>query len=45
MNTWIFNKVEFEAYKKNDGLKTSPWSGHRNIAYDLVTYIKPKRIV
>ena len=45
MNTWIFNKVEFEADKKNDGLKTSPWSGHRNFAYDLVTYMKPKRIV
>ena len=45
MNTRIFNKVEFEADKKNDGLKTSPWSGHRNFAYDLVTYMKPKRIV
>ena len=21
MNTWIFNKVEFEADKKNDGLR------------------------
>ena len=45
MKQWIVNDVEFEADEINKELAVSPWSGHRQFAYDLVTFLKPMRIV
>jgi predicted O-methyltransferase YrrM len=42
---WILNKPKFSSDELNSSLSTSPWSGHRNFAYDLIGYMKPKRIV
>ena len=45
MNRWEISAVDFEADEINPGLAVSPWSGHRQFAYDLVTFLKPQRIV
>ena len=45
-NKWKISKVtHFESDLINTNLRVSPWSGHRNFAYDLVSYLKPKIIV
>lgn len=45
MEKWVINKRVYEADEINPNLAVSPWSGHRQFAYDLVTYVKPQRIV
>lgn len=46
MKEWIYNKCEFESDSINyELLKYSPWSGHRNFAYDYISYYNPKNIV
>lgn len=42
---WIVNNPEFIADDLNPELAVGPWSGHRNFAYDLVSFLKPTRIV
>lgn len=42
---WKINKTTFESDEINSGLVVSPWSGHRQFAYDLVEFLKPERIV
>lgn len=44
MEKWIIGKTEFEADEINGQLAVSPWSGHRQFAYDLVKYMRPQRI-
>lgn len=45
MEKWVIHEKEYEADQINPGLAVSPWSGHRQFAYDLVAYVKPRRIV
>lgn len=42
---WVRHHPAFESDKINPDLATSPWSGHRRFAYDLVTFMQPKTIV
>ncbi|MBW7452712.1 class I SAM-dependent methyltransferase [Paenibacillus sepulcri] len=45
MKRWTIANPVFEADELNSKLGVSPWSGHRNFAYDLVNFMKPNRIV
>lgn len=46
MEEWKYNECKFECDSINyELLRYSPWSGHRNFAYDYVTYSKPENIV
>lgn len=45
MNKWKINKTVFESDEINPELSVSPWSGHRQFAYDLTAFCKPQRIV
>ncbi|MFA9463372.1 MAG: class I SAM-dependent methyltransferase [Velocimicrobium sp.] len=46
MRKWEISKdVLYESDELNHELSVSPWSGHRDFAYDLLKYIRPKRIV
>ena len=45
MKNWIIRNSIFDADQLNPELKVSPWSGHRQFAYDLTTFIQPDRIV
>ena len=46
MNEWIYYKPKFECDELNyELLRYSPWSGHRNFAYDFINYFKPKVVV
>ena len=46
MEKWTIGRnTIFESDEINSGLAVSPWSGHRQFAYDLVQFIKPQRIV
>ncbi|AOR24587.1 class I SAM-dependent methyltransferase [Clostridium taeniosporum] len=46
MEDWIYHNPKFECDKINyELLRYSPWSGHRNFAYDFVSFFKPKTIV
>ena len=43
---WMFHKPLFEYDKYKISIKdNSAWSGHRNFAYDLVRFMKPKKVV
>lgn len=43
---WVISQyVQFDADKIHGELAVSPWSGHRLFAYDLVSFLKPRRIV
>lgn len=42
---WILHKPQFESDVINPSLASSPWSGHRSFAYDLVAFLKPTRVV
>lgn len=42
---WIVSDPKFCSDLLNPALGVSPWSGHRNFAYDLVSFIRPNRIV
>jgi hypothetical protein len=42
---WIVGQPYFCSDDINPGLAVSPWSGHRNFAYDLMAFIRPARIV
>ena len=42
---WIVGAPVFFSDALNPSLATSPWSGHRNFAYDLMAFIKPRRVV
>ena len=44
-STWRFSDTEFASDLLNPNLATSPWSGHRKYAYDLLTFVKPRLIV
>jgi predicted O-methyltransferase YrrM len=43
--SWIYHSPSFESDVLNPGLSTSPWSGHRYFAYDLIAATVPGRIV
>ncbi|MCY6484509.1 class I SAM-dependent methyltransferase [Clostridium aestuarii] len=46
MEEWIYHNPKFECDKVNyELLRYSPWSGHRNFAYDFVSFFKPETIV
>jgi hypothetical protein len=42
---WKMESPSFSADELNPALAVSPWSGHRNFAYDLTKALRPKRIV
>ena len=42
---WVRHSPIFEADAFNPGLASSPWAGHRHFAYDLVRFVRPRRIV
>ena len=45
-NKWIISeKVNYDADSLNKELKFAFWEGHRDFAYDLLNYIKPKKIM
>ena len=46
MKEWMYNQCKFESDIINyELLRYSPWSGHRNFAYDYISYYNPKNIV
>lgn len=46
MKHWNYYKPEFECDTINKELLVySPWSGHRNFAYDYIEFVQPKTIV
>ena len=45
MKEWNIHKTIFEADQINPGLAVSPWSGHRQFAYDLIGFLQPQKIV
>lgn len=45
MSKWDISSPEYDSDLFNKSLKVSPWSGHRNFAYDLVKYYQPEHIV
>lgn len=45
MEKWKFYLPVFETDHYNPNIRNSPWSGHTNFAYDLVRFMKPKKIV
>lgn len=42
---WIVSNPQYSSDLLNPMLSVSPWAGHRNFAYDLVSFVKPKRIL
>lgn len=46
MKEWVYHEPKFECDEINyELLRYSPWSGHRNFAYDFVSFFKPQIIV
>src|SRR6478609_3459134 len=45
MKNWHILDPTFESEQLNIKLKTEPWTGHRNFAYDLVHFQQPSLIV
>ena len=45
MAEWKMHHAKFEADEINKQLAVSPWSGHRQFAYDLISNLRPDRIV
>lgn len=45
MEKWKYYLPVFESDHYNPQIRNSPWSGHTNFAYDLVRFMKPKKIV
>lgn len=46
MKEWSYYKPKFECDELNyELLRYSPWSGHRNFAYDFINYFEPEIIV
>ncbi len=44
-NVWNIRDPKFESDRINPWLKTSPWSGHRSFAYDLLAFVQPARVL
>jgi len=42
---WVFHSPTFVSDISNPNLTTSPWSGHRYFAYDLISFLCPETIV
>lgn len=42
---WTVSQPNFCSDELNPALPFSPWSGHRNFAYDLMAFIRPSRVV
>jgi len=42
---WNISHPHFLSDEINSSLGVSPWSGHRNFAYDLMAFIRPSRVV
>ena len=45
MNQWTIRDPEFVSDFFDPDRQTSPWSGHRQFAFDLVGFLRPSRIV
>lgn len=46
MSNWKYSEPDFECdFYNKELLVNSPWSGHRNFAYDLITFYQPQTIV
>ncbi len=45
MEKWIYYLPVFEVDNHDPNIRSSAWSGHANFAYDLVRFMKPKKIV
>ncbi|CAM4471225.1 class I SAM-dependent methyltransferase [Paenibacillus tarimensis] len=45
MEKWMVSDPQFYSDRINPALAVSPWSGHRNFAYDLFAFVKPQRVV
>ena len=45
MDKWKITHNSYLADKINPKLRLAYWEGHRDFAYDLVNFVKPKRIV
>ncbi|MET3408006.1 hypothetical protein COM86_27515 [Priestia megaterium] len=43
--TWMKYNPKFEYESEYPNIKNGPWGGHINFAYDLVRFLKPKKIV
>lgn len=42
---WVVSEPVYEADTLNQELAVSPWQGHRDFAYDLITFVRPRMIV
>lgn len=45
MNRWNISHNKYSADEMNPRLRLAYWEGHRDFAYDLVRFVRPKRIV
>lgn len=43
--TWTWNDPTYESDEINEGLAVSPWAGHRDFAYDLLVWRRPRLVV
>ena len=43
-NIWSYYIPKFD-FSNNPAISSSPWSGHIFFAYDLISYLKPKKVV
>ncbi|WP_082376621.1 class I SAM-dependent methyltransferase, partial [Ahrensia marina] len=44
-NKWLCLDSQFESDLLNPNLATSPWSGHRQFAFDLMVFMQPQVVV
>ncbi len=44
-HTWVINTPRYDSDILYPEHKISPWVGHRNFGYDLITYLKPATVV
>lgn len=46
MKEWVYHEPKFECDEINyELLRYSPWSGHRNFAYDFVSFLNHKLLL
>lgn len=43
--SWTWNDPTYESDEVNEGLAVSPWAGHRDFVYDLLSWRRPALVV
>lgn len=45
MKEWIVSNPVFDSDELNKELAVSPWNGHRNFAYDYISFFQPSQMI